>query len=82
MIHYSEQIYPYDHSLMTLEIIYIHVQFSLNKNINCTLWCKKKNPNNQHWVFRDDYLKFISRRAITQNFCKQLNISIIVHILI
>jgi hypothetical protein len=27
----------------------------------------KKNQNNQHWVFRDDYLIFISSRAITQN---------------
>ena len=24
----------------------------------------KKNPNNQYWVFRDDYLKFISSRDL------------------
>jgi hypothetical protein len=36
----------------------------------------KKNSNNQHWVVRDDYLKFISSGAIKQNR------SIIVHILL
>ena len=63
--------------VLTLEIIQIHVQFSWNKNINCTLWCKKY-PNNQHWVFRDDYLIFIRSRAITKNIWKQLNISKII----
>jgi hypothetical protein len=27
----------------------------------------QQNPNNQHWVFRDDYLECINSKAITQN---------------
>jgi hypothetical protein len=39
---------------VALSTITICVHFSLNKNINCALWCKTI-PNNQHRVVRDDY---------------------------
>jgi hypothetical protein len=41
----------------------------------------QQNPNNQHWVFRDDYLECINSRAITQNIRKQLHRSIIIHVI-
>ena len=35
-----------------------------------------KNSNNQHCVFRDDYLKYINRSAITKIIQNSLNRSI------